>query len=124
MVPPRGHGPRRPTPRGASGPPRPSGRPGRAPARAVRMLPYVQIPSLALGPVPIHPFGVLVAIAVFVGVALARWRARRLGLDLVALDSLINWSLAGGFLGAHILLLLFYSPGEVLARPWSLLLLW
>jgi phosphatidylglycerol---prolipoprotein diacylglyceryl transferase len=88
------------------------------------MLPYIQLPSLELGPVAIHPFGVLVVIAIAVGVYLARWRARRLGLDAARLDSLLNWMLPCGFVGMHVFELIFYRPGELIARPWSLFFLW
>jgi phosphatidylglycerol---prolipoprotein diacylglyceryl transferase len=88
------------------------------------VLPYIDLPELKLGPIPIHWFGILVATAVLVGISLARWRAPRHGLDRDRLESFINWMLVGGFLGAHVFDSLFYHPGEVLRRPWSLLFIW
>ena len=44
------------------------------------MIPYIHVPSRTLGPVTIHPFGVLVVTAVLVGTSLAARRARKLGL--------------------------------------------
>ena len=53
------------------------------------MIPYVDIPDLPiLGPIGIHPFGVMVAAAVTTGFSLARWRARSSGVAVADVDSL------------------------------------
>ena len=41
------------------------------------MLPYIHVKDLPIGPLTLHPFGVLVAIGVVIGTWLATWRARR-----------------------------------------------
>jgi phosphatidylglycerol---prolipoprotein diacylglyceryl transferase len=88
------------------------------------MIPYIHVPDLKLGPLTLHPFGLLVATGVIVGTWLATRRARQRGLDLALLNSFITWMLVAGFLGGHMLDQIFYHPEEVLKRPWSLLLLW
>ncbi len=88
------------------------------------MIPYIHVPDLAIGPVKLHPFGLLVATGVVVGSWLATHRARQRGLDLDKLNSFITWMLVAGFLGGHMLDEIFYHPDELLARPWSLLFLW
>src|SRR6059058_5309394 len=88
------------------------------------MLPWVHVDDLRIVGVAIHPFGVLVAIAVFVGVALAKRRARAKGLDLDELESFIGWMLLFGFASAHALDAILYHPRDVLERPWSLLFFW
>lgn len=88
------------------------------------MIPYIYVPDLKLGPLTLHPFGLLVATGVIIGAWLATWRARQRGLDLEKLNSFITWMLIAGFLGGHMLDQIFYHPAEVLKRPWSLLLLW
>lgn len=97
------------------------------------MIPYIHIADLPLGPFTVHPFGVLVALAVLVGTALARWRAPAFGVSVSQLDSFVAWVLIGGFVGAHVLDEIFYHPNEIvvvvdgqlkLTRPWSLLFLW
>ncbi|NUP08181.1 MAG: prolipoprotein diacylglyceryl transferase [Polyangiaceae bacterium] len=88
------------------------------------MLPFVHVPSVELGPVAIHPFGVLVATAVWVGTSLATWRARVLGVDAQQLRSFVGWMLVAGFIGGHVIDLLLYSPRDVIADPSSLLFLW
>jgi phosphatidylglycerol:prolipoprotein diacylglycerol transferase len=88
------------------------------------MVPFIHVPDGKLGPLTIHPFGVLVATGVLVGTLLATRRARRLGYDLDKLNSFITWMLAFGFIGGHVFDEIFYHPEEVLRRPWSLLMLW
>jgi phosphatidylglycerol:prolipoprotein diacylglycerol transferase len=88
------------------------------------MIPYIYVPDLKLGPLTLHPFGLLVATGVIIGTWLATWRARQRGLDLDKLNSFITWMLIAGFLGGHMLDQIFYHPHEVLRRPWSLFLLW
>jgi phosphatidylglycerol---prolipoprotein diacylglyceryl transferase len=88
------------------------------------MIPYVHVPSVELGPVTLHPFGMLVAVAIWVGTSLAERRARKLGMDLPRLRSFVAWVLVCGFVGGHVIDAALYRPAEVAARPWMLLLLW
>jgi phosphatidylglycerol:prolipoprotein diacylglycerol transferase len=88
------------------------------------MIPYIHVPDVHLGPLTLHPFGLLVATGVIIGTALATSRARRLGLDLDRLNSYITWMLAGGFIGGHMLDEIFYHPSEIARRPYSLIMLW
>lgn len=88
------------------------------------MIPYIHVPDLKLGPLTLHPFGLLVATGVIIGTWLATRRARQRRLDLDKLNSFITWMLVAGFLGGHMLDQIFYHPAEVVKRPWSLFLLW
>jgi phosphatidylglycerol:prolipoprotein diacylglycerol transferase len=88
------------------------------------MLPYVHVSDIEVLGLHLHPFGLLVVTAVFVGTSLARWRARRRGFDLAELEAFIRWMLLVGFAAAHALDEVLYRPSEVLARPWSLLFFW
>ncbi len=88
------------------------------------MIPYIHVPDLQIGPVPLHPFGVLVATGVFVGTSITTRRARTLGYDVVELNSFVTWMLITAFLVSHVLDSLFYHWDEVLSRPWSLLMPW
>jgi phosphatidylglycerol:prolipoprotein diacylglycerol transferase len=88
------------------------------------MLPFIVIEPFQVGPVSIQPFGLLVALAILVGVGLATQRAKYVGLNVDDLRTFITWVLVGGFIGAHVLDSLFYHPHEVLAHPWSLIELW
>lgn len=97
------------------------------------MIPYIHIADIKIGPLTLHPFGLLVATGVLVGTALATWRARLRGVDLEKLNSFITWLLVGGFVGGHMLDQIFYHPTELarihdghfeFVRPWSIFLLW
>jgi phosphatidylglycerol:prolipoprotein diacylglycerol transferase len=88
------------------------------------VLPYIDLPDGHLGPIPVHWFGILVAIAVLVGIALARRRADAMGVDRIQLESLVNWMLLSGFVLSHVLDEVFYHPDELVRRPYSILFVW
>ena len=88
------------------------------------MIPYFEQPTLHIGPLTIHAFGVLVAIAVFVGHRIFQHRAQAAGLDVRIGERLFTWALIGGFIGAHLVDRLVYFPGKTLADPWSILRFW
>jgi phosphatidylglycerol:prolipoprotein diacylglycerol transferase len=88
------------------------------------MIPYIHVPDLKIGPLTLHPFGLLVATGVIIGTWLATRRARQRRLDLDKLNSFITWMLVAGFLGGHMLDQIFYHFAEFLKRPWSLFFLW
>jgi phosphatidylglycerol---prolipoprotein diacylglyceryl transferase len=88
------------------------------------MIPYIHVPDLRIGPLTLHPFGLLVATGVIIGTWLATKRARERRLDLDKLNSFITWMLVAGFLGGHMLDEIFYHPSELVKRPWSIFLLW
>jgi phosphatidylglycerol:prolipoprotein diacylglycerol transferase len=98
-------------------------------------IPYLHIPELTIipqgfiggfPPVPfsIKPFGALVATGVYVGSVLATRLAKRLGLHDRVMTSFIAWVVVGGFLGGHMLDVIFYYPGQVLRDPLSLFRVW
>jgi phosphatidylglycerol:prolipoprotein diacylglycerol transferase len=88
------------------------------------MIPYFEQPSISLGPVSIHAFGVLLAIAVWLGHRIFRARLQRAGLDVLVGDRLLFWVLVPGFVGAHLVDRLVYFPGETLEDPLSILKIW
>jgi phosphatidylglycerol:prolipoprotein diacylglycerol transferase len=88
------------------------------------VIPYIQQPTLHLGPITIHAFGVLVALAMIVGMRVVRQRATAGGLDGALADRMVTWILLGGFAGAHLVDRLIYFPRETLQEPWRLLKFW
>ncbi len=84
------------------------------------MIPYIHVSD----PGFIHPFGLLVATGVLIGIWLATKRAKDLGYDVDRLNSFITWMLVCGFIGGHMLDEIFYHPSEVTRDPISLLELW
>ena len=87
-------------------------------------LPYVHIPDGHLGPVPIHPFGVLVATAVLIGSSLMARRAERFGIARAKFETVVSYVLVFGFVISHVLDELMYRPREVLHNPLQLLKIW
>lgn len=88
------------------------------------MLPYIAQPHISLGPISIHAFGVLVALAMIVGMRFVRSRARVDGLDPLVADRLVTWVLIGGFIGAHLVDRFVYFRQETLADPITIVKFW
>jgi phosphatidylglycerol:prolipoprotein diacylglycerol transferase len=89
------------------------------------VIPYFTAPSLPIvGPLAIHPFGVLVAIAVLLGTSFIGRRTARLGYDVELVQDFITRSLFTAFVSGHVFDQIFYHPEELVARPWSIVLLW
>lgn len=88
------------------------------------MIPFIRIPDGHIGPLPLHPFGILVATGVLLGTAITTRRARSFGWDVVKLNSFLTWMLVTAFVLSHVLDSLFYHWDEVVKRPWSVLMLW
>jgi phosphatidylglycerol:prolipoprotein diacylglycerol transferase len=88
------------------------------------VIPYLSPPVIELGPLRIHAFGILVAAAVFVGMAIGARRFRRLGLDGELGERFAWWVILGGFLGAHLFAVIFYFPEKLVADPLVLVRVW
>ena len=100
------------------------------------MLPYARVPDITLVParllggkwptdsIAIHPFGLLVAIGVWVGIGLTVQQCRRRRVPLGAIQSYLIWLLVFGFVGGHVLDLLFYCPKCLQRDPGSLIRIW
>jgi phosphatidylglycerol:prolipoprotein diacylglycerol transferase len=91
-------------------------------------LPYIKIPEIPL-PLPspfnsIKPFGLLVATGVYLGSIVALRNARQRGLDLAKMNSFIFWVVGIGFIGAHVLDAVFYTPERIARDPLYLLQIW
>lgn len=88
------------------------------------MIPYFAQPTLHLGPITIHAFGVLVATGILLALRIIRKRAPDLGLDPVLAERLAMRMIIVGFIGAHIVDRVVYFPRELLANPLSILYVW
>ncbi len=66
---------------------------------------------------PIHAFGVLVLLAVVIGIEAAARRAPSSGIDPNVMSAFALWILVPGFVGAHVFDSLWYHPEEVSRDP-------
>jgi phosphatidylglycerol:prolipoprotein diacylglycerol transferase len=87
-------------------------------------IPFLQQPTVRIGPITLAAFGLIVASAVATGLTLGERRFRAVGLDGAIGERMAWWVIAGGFLGAHLFSVLVYFPREVAANPLVLLELW
>lgn len=85
--------------------------------------PHVEIP-IGDFVIPLHGFGLLVALGFVFGSKAAMARARRLGLDPDVINRLIGWLVLGTFVGGHVGYGLMYKPEEYLANPVEFLKVW
>jgi phosphatidylglycerol:prolipoprotein diacylglycerol transferase len=88
------------------------------------LIPYFNQPSLSIGPVSIHAFGILVALGIFASLLLVYQRAQFLGLDSALSEGMVMWILTAGFIMAHIFDRIAYFPRETFNDPLSLLKIW
>jgi len=88
------------------------------------MIPAVEVYPLRIGPVPIQPFGVLVALGLVAGYQVAKRRAPLHGVARADLDSFVWWMLAVAFVMGHVLDEIFYHPDVLRQYPWTLLAIW
>lgn len=85
--------------------------------------PVLEVP-LGAFTLPIHGFGILVALGFVLGGKLAMSRARRLGLDPDVINRLIGWLVFGTIVGGHVGYGLMYEPANYLANPIEFLKVW
>jgi phosphatidylglycerol---prolipoprotein diacylglyceryl transferase len=72
-------------------------------------IPYIHIDSIG----PFKPFGLLVAAGILVGSWFAQRRARQAKVDLDEVRSAVAWAVVIGFVGAHLVALVYYKPERV-----------
>ncbi len=75
------------------------------------MIPYFQITTLHLGSIPIHIWGLMVALGILAGTWAAAKMAKRRGQDPKLIWDLSFWVIIGAFLFAK-LFMIFYNPSS------------
>ncbi|MEQ1505141.1 MAG: prolipoprotein diacylglyceryl transferase family protein [Myxococcota bacterium] len=92
------------------------------------LIPWFEAPVLNI-PIgdfvlPLHGFGLLVALGFIFGGRAAMGRAKRLGMDPEVINRLIGWLVFGTFVGGHVGYGLMYKPQEYLSNPIEFLKVW
>lgn len=75
-----------------------------------------------IGPIPIHPFGVLVATGILAGRALTLYRAKQAGIRREDMDDAILYTLLSAFFFAHFVEAVFYHPEHIAQQGFIYLL--
>jgi phosphatidylglycerol:prolipoprotein diacylglycerol transferase len=89
------------------------------------VIPYFPQPGYHLfGPVTVHAFGGIVAVAVIVGWQMVVARARAKNLDPELVQDLLSYVVLCGFVVAHLYSVLAYFPREAMEDPLLLLKFW
>jgi phosphatidylglycerol:prolipoprotein diacylglycerol transferase len=91
-------------------------------------IPYPHIPPVivSIGPFALRWYAVMYIVGYAVGYRLVLARNRR-GASVLTreqLDSLIGYLVAGMLIGARLVYVLVYNPGEYIARPWEVIAIW
>lgn len=81
-------------------------------------------PTISLGPLTIHAFGVLVAIGFVVGGNLAQAKAVRFGGSADIINRVVGWIVVGVFIGGHLGDVLMYKPAELAKDPMIIFRVW
>jgi len=80
------------------------------------------IPGIGL---PVHAFGMMVAIGLLVCLGMATWRGeQKLGLDGEKVQNFGLWLILVGWFFAHFFNVLFYTPEKILENPLILFMMW
>jgi phosphatidylglycerol:prolipoprotein diacylglycerol transferase len=88
------------------------------------MIPFFNGHLFDIGSIPIHMFGVLVAIGVIVGDRIVVKEGLRRGLDDRDIKFMNARIVIGGFIVAHLVSVIFYFPERIKESPLVLLNLW
>ena len=98
------------------------------PSAVLAAIPSPPDPTLDIGPLEIHYYGIVIAIGVAIAFSITRRRFERYGGDGEALDSVMVWAVLVGFLGARTGYVLthldtFFGPDARL-DPWQVIAIW
>lgn len=88
------------------------------------MIPYFDSKLFEIGGLPIHLFGVLVAIGVLVGDRIVVREGSKRGLDPRDIRYLTARIVIWGFIVAHLVSVIFYFPERIKESPWVLVNFW
>ncbi|MBI4434556.1 prolipoprotein diacylglyceryl transferase [Candidatus Uhrbacteria bacterium] len=88
------------------------------------MIPNWYLTTLWLGPIPIHVWGLFVAVGFAVAIWVAVRRAPRVGIEPTHVVDAAVWVIVASFLGARIVHVFAYEPAYYLAHPDEIVKVW
>lgn len=88
-------------------------------------VPYIQLPTVNLGPIVLDPWAIMVCLGFILGLEIARARGLRLGLDVRDVVDGLVFTVGMGFLVGHIVHVVAYNPHLIAENGWlELLRVW
>lgn len=88
------------------------------------MIPYLEWKTFAIGPLTLQVWGFFAALGVIAGASFARREAKRAGLDIEKVESLVFWTVIMSFVGARLFHVLFYEPAFYFSQPLEIAKVW
>lgn len=88
------------------------------------MIPYFSFTVIPIGPVPIHVWGLLVAIGFLVGARMAAWMVKRKGGDAAMIYDLLVWMMLAGIVGGRLGHVFFYDFATYIHDPLAVFRIW
>ncbi len=88
------------------------------------MIPFFQFSTIALGPITIQVWGLLVAIGILVASLIIWKRSKRLGFNSEKLLDMVLWMVVLGFVFSRVFHVVFYDLGFYISNPIDVLKIW
>lgn len=88
------------------------------------MIPYFQIQSFNIGPIPIQIWGLMVALGFFVGLLASIYLAKQRGQKPDILWDLVTWVILGAAVFSRLFHVFLYEPAYYLQDPIRILSIW
>lgn len=87
------------------------------------VIPYRTFPSIPLGPIDLHTFGLMVAIGIALGIAILTRHLRRFEIDPAPVEKVAVWAVAVGLVGARLTYVLTHAS-DYGDAPWEAFAIW
>lgn len=88
------------------------------------MIPYLEVTTLSIGPIPIHVWGLFVALGVLAGTYAASWMAKKRGLNSAIIWDLSFWVMLAAIIGGRLFHVIVYEPAFYLANLGEVFAIW
>ncbi len=88
------------------------------------MIPFIELKTIALGPLTIQAWGLMVALGILAGTIVAARLAERRGLDASVVWDVAVWITAASMIGGRLFHVAFYDPGTYIADPLQIFAIW
>lgn len=86
------------------------------------MVPYIEIPTFNLGPLPLDPWGILVTAGFVIGLEIARARGVKQGFEPRDVVDGVMFTVLCGFVVGHLVHVLAYNRHQIDEQGWIVLL--